>query len=227
MKKRFDIYTLRLIKDNGIYLFLLLIFIILLFGFIPLQINHFFSLDERNKKLNQELTQLKNQQNLVINLKSNQLDQAIKTINTLVPNSEDFFSIITALETISSKTGFSISQYRISLADISKQSIPIEITGVGGTGSIVNFLNGYHFSGGRLITITSLEYSPSVTKLNLVLNFHNFKPTKTDIINVKFDQQEIDKFVAIGETLSKDQVNQENLIPGQFNYPVRGNPFGQ
>lgn len=193
-----------------------------------MQINRLYIQGDRNSKLNLELNELKDKRNLVIDLKANQLDQAIQTLNTLIPSSEDYFSIIRAIETLSSQTGFSITSYRISLSDISKQLIPIQITGTGSTTSIVNFLNGYHHSGGRLITINSLEYSPNATKIDLAINFYNYKSMKSDSsVGIRFDAKRIDKFVAIGESLTKSIGSEEKINPQDFNYPARSNPFGQ
>ena len=46
-----------------------------------------------------------------------------KILTTLIPETEDYFSIIYALETISQNTGFSIVSYTINLSNTSRKTV--------------------------------------------------------------------------------------------------------
>lgn len=120
-------------------------------------------------------------------LKNNQIlakhniEEYNKMLAQLVPDHEDFFSIIYALEAISIKTNLNINEYTVNLNMSSKDKVSITIKGDGDSESFMDFLKNYNFGGGRLITSSKLEFSPESTgKIKLSLNFYN-KPVPKKI----------------------------------------------
>jgi len=184
----------------------------------------------------QKVNDLNNEINLLTSKKNNlklfaqndfNIEKAIKILNYLIPNEEDYFSILYALEKLSEKTGLLITSYTINLSDRNPNRLRLTVTGVGDINTFFNFLKEYNFSGGRLITSD-----------NLSLNFQHQSGFKIDLIfyNQKIDTKNLSNltitdptfFKKINELLAKTEFvlkesSEEALL--DTNYPRKTNPF--
>lgn len=153
------------------------------------------------------------------------LDEANKLLAILLPDTEDFFSIIAALERISQLSGFTIKEYVIKLSASTKEKLSISIGGTGDTDSFVNFLKDYQIAGGRLSTSEKIEFTSSQFKSTKVqLNFYHKKILVSNDVVPKLTETDISFYNKIKSKLSFD-LSPASVSEEQFNYPVKANPF--
>jgi hypothetical protein len=118
--------------------------------------------------------------------------QEINTVlSRLIPNSEDYFSILRALAVLSDKTKFIVTDYNLDTSNKDKEKVVFDITGEGSREAFLNFLNNYTVGGGRLITVDELSFGSSQTSTN-----NQFKMS----INVYAKKVATDTAVLIGNT---------------------------
>ncbi|MBI3620197.1 hypothetical protein HY214_03595 [Candidatus Roizmanbacteria bacterium] len=155
-------YILRLLKENVAYVATLIgaVAAIIFISFIFLQ-----KLGDRNTKLaelSKDVVDLKEKM-AYVNVKDTvtnegyNLDTMNQILARLVPDSEDFFSIIEALERLSQDSHFVITSYQIRLGEV-KDRLAIQISGSGDRESFLAFLKNYNFGGGRLTTIDKIDF---------------------------------------------------------------------
>lgn len=189
MKKLLKPYLINLIKSNVVYLISLVILIILISLLSIYGINNIRSLNTKiadttieNQKLEKRLNLL----NTAIESPT-ELDDSIKFLNSLVPNAEDYFSIIYSLEKLSQKTGFIIVAYNVNMTTTKKGELKMSVSGVGDTVAFMNFLENYNFGGNRLITSDSISLSPDLPdaiKINLTFYTKKVSTSLTTDFNI-------------------------------------------
>ena len=207
----------------------LIISIIIVFVMSILLIYSYYSFQETTgslTKLNDEIRQiklrterLKKSQSLV----KSDLKEINKLLAILIPDIEDFFSIIQALETISYQTGFTIMKYSVNIG-ISTDRISMMIDGSGNIDSFMNFLKSYSFSGGRFITSEKIEFT-NVRSFSskIQLNFYNKQVAIDNQIIPELTENDIDFFKRI-----KNKINinlKESKLEVDTDYPTKTNPF--
>lgn len=134
-------------------------------------------------KLQEEVNRLKNDK--IANLdhkiaEKETLDDLIKTLAQLIVEKEDYFSIVKTLDILSAKTGFYISNYSIDQDKLKTEKINLQVSGLGSSQDLLNFLKEYNFGGGRLVTSDNIDYKSDiqgVIKINLTL--YNKKRTNS------------------------------------------------
>ncbi len=232
MKIKIKPFLYSLIRQNFIFIisfiFLFTLTIIVLFiGILKLsQANSTIS------KLSLEINQLKKQAEPYTydDQTKSVIENDLKLLNTLIPNVEDYFSIIYSLERLSDKTGFLIVGYNVDLKTSTKNKIKLSVSGVGDSNAFLNFLKNYNFDGGRLITSDKIEYDSDksdITKLNLTFYTSNLNKSfslndqNEQIINIDKLLTEIEK---IKEKISFDFISQD-VEENNFDYPKKSNPF--
>jgi len=184
---------------------------------------------EKIEALKQEIKNLSEEQNNFYMIKSSNLDfdKTLKVFNQLIPEEEDYFSIIYALETLSQKTGFQIVSYGVNLSESTPERLRLTVTGIGSTDSFFNFLKEYNFGGKRLITSDNLSLSPQQSEFKIELSFYNKKQVGVDSSKMLFSPtfpKEIEKLLAKTDFILK-QSSEEAAI--EVNYPRKENPFLQ
>jgi len=161
------------------------------------------------------------------NLIKNEIDEANTLFTMLIPDKEDFFTIINAIEVISKKSGFIITEYSVNLSDSSQEKLSISVSGTGDSNTFVNFLDSYAFSGGRFTTSEKIEFTSSQFKSTVIqLNFYNNKVGVVNDVVPKLTKQDFEFFNRIKNKVSF------NLIPVasdegklDLNYETKENPF--
>ncbi len=229
MKTPIRIYKLkRIVKDQSSLLITLGVFILLLFVVLI-----FYGRYNEQKKevelMNGEVKMLKNRYETLKYNKSLTEDQ-IKEFNlllaSLVPETEDFFSIIYALDQISEVSGFQITDYTIDVGNASREILTLNIVGKGNPESFLSFLREYHFTGGRLITSNKIQYGGvNAGNTKVTLNFYSKQYTINESIQVpQLSKQEIDKLNALKAKI-KFQFSSSGFQSVSTDYSIKTNPF--
>jgi len=124
----------------------------------------------------------------VINENKKDIDQDLALVTGLIPDEEDFFSMIYSLERLSQSTGFIINNYSVNLTKSDSNKLSMTVTGEGNSESFLELLRTYNFAGGRLITAEKIAIDPiKHSGISLDLNFYS-KPANLEA-NEKLDYQ--------------------------------------
>ena len=154
------------------------------------------------------------------------IDEYNQILGRIIPDTEDFFSIIAALENLSQNTGFRIIRYNINLSASNREKLALIVEGDGDADSFLKFLEDYPFSGGRLATSEKLEFATTeVGKIKLSLNFYHKKSPSNN--------QPVAAFTAKDIALMEDIRSKVNILtqptddqtPAVSNYETKQNPF--
>jgi len=220
----------RQIKDNAIYLFLsvglIISFIVSIFIFINKQVDN----SDKTMTLENDIQMLKTKVDF-INLQAKIQKEGIDTdtlnklLGALVPEEEDYFSIITALDTLSTKTGFLITSYSLDLSRSSPTKLSISVEGTGDQAAFLKFLDSYSFGGGRLITVDSIDYqTQGFFTIKLAVNFYSGKGEA--VPETAIDLTEADKALLqkIQDKFTIDVLSSESQVASP-EYATKSNPF--
>ena len=182
---------------------------------------------EETSQIEQEVADIRNQVDVFNQNKQlvqADLDLYNNLLLSIIPNKEDYFTIILALEKLSVDTSFKIDKYTILLGETTTNKLALSVEGSGDPTAFLKFLQQYQYEGGRLITNEKMEFSTAnVGQTKLSLNFYNkplqqteqkIEPIKPQDINII---KEIQQKVAIQYT---DTSAVEDL-----NYETKENPF--
>lgn len=225
MKRIMSKYTLRLIKENILYLVSALVFILLLALVLPGQIDDYQKSKETNQQLLEEISQLEKKKALVASFDSDEIEQLVKTLNTILPQSEDYFSIFYALDAFSQQTNFIITGVSISFDNNSPEELTVDVQTAGTSEAFITFLENYIYKSGRLITMDSITYEPNVPATSLSLHFYSKKIEASEVKQVPV----IDK--SRFELVRRMNLDLNDLFPPldisspSTDYTTRENPF--
>lgn len=228
MKPKINYYLIKVAKENSPYLISLLILIIVVLTSISLFTNKFNSLNNKINQTTKEVNDLKKKAEFVgykeeIIKEGIDLNQVNKIFTKLIPNQEDFFSVIYALEEISKKTNFLIISYSVNLKATTSNKLAIAIEGKGDDQSFLNFLKDYRYVGGRLVTIDKIDYkTKGFAQLKLDINFYSGKgSTLQNIVPIKLTIADKKLIKEIFAKVKIDIKNDEET----GSYPKKTNPF--
>lgn len=206
--------------------FLIIIIFLLLIYVIRIRLD----LITRSHGLENEVAILKNR---VITIKNSQnyiekdVEQTNRFLSLLIPDFEDFFSIIKALEKISEVSGFAIKGYDVNLQRTVTEKLSLIVEGSGNDATFIDFLKNYNFAGGRFVTSGKIEYTDSpfkTTKIHL-----DFYSKKVVIDNSGFPQLTKEDFTFINKIKEKVKItfteknNQGESLP--LDYAINPKPF--
>lgn len=228
MKIKIKPFVKRLIMDN-IYYIIGNLFIFLLI-IITLKIG--FSTNEEYKikinSLRSENINLMNKVTLMNSIipESKILDTDIAFLNSLIPNVEDYFSVIYALEKLSQKSGFIITGYTVNVGASTSEKLKISVTGSGNNQSFINFLNDYNFFGGRLITSDKIELDPNFSgSLTINLTFYSKKTIVNNDLEVAPNRNTYTELDALRTKVNFVFDDSATTTPTSLDYPKKDNPF--
>lgn len=218
----------RLIKENIFYLIGDVFIFILIIITVRIGLIENSSYNKKINALKTELNQLQNKATLMNTTipSSDKLDEDLNFLNTLIPNVEDYFSIIYALEKLSQKTNFIITEYEVNISNSTAEKLKLSVNGIGDSQSFINFLKNYNFGGGRLITSDKIQLDPKFfgsIKIDLTFYAKNVSTGKNleQAPNYKFfEELETLKSKVSFRFDSNSEVNAPNL-----DYPKKANPF--
>jgi len=229
MKLKIDYYFFKLAKENLIYL---IFFGVLVLIFVFFSLNFVKKTTQTNSnitKISQEVENMKKRSQLVA-YKQEIVNEGIdfektnKLFTKLIPNEEDYFSVIAALEKISVETNFLIINYSINLKSSTKDKLSLTVEGKGDQDAFFNFLKDYRYIGGRLITVDKIDYrTTGFTQVKLIVNFYSGKTTQqTSSTNSKLTEDEKKLIKTIQKKVKLELKFEE---ASSSSYPVKSNPF--
>lgn len=228
MKNKIKPFIQRLIKENIYYIIGNIFIFALIIIAIKIGLTESSSYNEKIKTLKTELGPLQNEVNLMQTTipSSDKLDEDLKFLNTLIPNAEDYFSIIYSLEKLSQKTNFIVTSYSVNVGNSTSETLRLSVTGTGDSQSFIEFLKRYNFEGDRLITSDKIKLDPNFSgSLTIDLTFY----AKKTEANNKLDMSANSNIYKELETLkTKINFNFDNSVAtnsADLNYPKKTNPF--
>lgn len=226
MKTKISPYIKSLLKENSIYISVNIVLIVILIFFIVFNFN--LIPDKRNSILKEESEVIKLQKradflNSPIATNTEELNSSLELLNSLIPSSEDYFSVITVLEELSKKTNFIIDSYEINLSSSNANKLQLSVSGKGDQDAFMKFLNEYNYGGGRLITSSNIQLSAKYAGgMTLTITFYNKTIAKGEALPLDLnskDQEEIDKLKSkVSFTLKEEKLE-------DLSYPKKSNPF--
>lgn len=230
---KLDHFFIKQLKINLNLIFAFLTNLILITFLIIFFNNQLKFLNQQKNTIVNEIKKLNEKKDLIIfseNLKSKNLDldKLNKIFFLLLPNSEDYFSIISALERISKKTNFIITSYLLNPKESSSDRLSIAITGFGNRDAFLNFIENYNFIGNRLITIDKLEFSESNLNYDkkIFLNFFIDNKNKKEGFYYKLDKKDLDLINKISSKINLEESNESNNEnSSSLEYETKTNPF--
>ncbi|MBI1863342.1 hypothetical protein HYS00_04470 [Candidatus Microgenomates bacterium] len=183
MKTRLRPYTQFLLKQNLTYIIMAVVLIFATAGMLYYLNDQVAILNGRIKTARIDIENLSSRRATLKSVNgesSDNLDQDLEIMTALIPDSEDYFSIINALETLSNQSGFKIDSYTINLLASTSNRLSLTVIGNGNSDAFLAFLKNYQLGGGRLITAENIGLDPQQTgSIRLDLNFYNKKVSTT------------------------------------------------
>jgi Tfp pilus assembly protein PilO len=229
MKNKIKPFLIRLIKDNIYYIVGNIFIFILIIITINIGISELSKYKSKITALETENDSLKNKVTLMNSSipKSDVLDEDVKFLNTLIPDTEDYFSIIFALEQLSRKSNFQITSYSVNVKASTNEKLKINVTGTGDSQSLINFLKDYNFSGGRLITSDKVQLDPNFSGSIIIdLTFYTKKTKAGSKLEVSAQSSTYKDLDAIKNKVNFSFVdNTVATDSGSLDYPKKSDPF--
>ncbi len=221
-----DRYTMSLIKENLIYLVLLIINIIFL-----LVVNIVFKENILTKKQQIEdfESEIKTYRAIKsqidsLDISTQKIDEYYQLVNLFLPEQQNIFSIIAALERLSEQTGFRIISYNIVPPNENSEEFVIKISGESSPQQFLEFLRKYTFDSGRLITAKQIEYLAENTNPAIELTFYSKKQdSKIDPIQITLPSQEDIEYIE--NIASKIRFVFEDISEEDYFYPTKDKLF--
>jgi hypothetical protein len=230
MKNKIKPFIKRLIKENIAYIFGNFFIIFLIIITIKMGLSEIHSYNQKIDSLKLENKDLMNKLTLINSVipASEKLDEDVKILNMLIPNAEDYFSIIYALDKLSTQTNFVINSYTINIGASTQDKLKISVEGVGDSQSLINFLKNYNFSGGRLITSDKVQIDPNFSgSIKIDLTFYNKKTAFSDKLETPVNNATYKELEDIKGKVHFNLIENDNIATGTsvVNYPKKSNPF--
>ncbi|KKP60296.1 MAG: hypothetical protein UR56_C0026G0004 [Candidatus Roizmanbacteria bacterium GW2011_GWC2_34_23] len=228
MKNKIKPFIKRLIKENIYYIIGNVFIFILIIITVKIGITEITKYKTKIASLELENIQLMNKVTLMNSSipVSEKLDEDVKFLNTLIPDVEDYFSIIYALENLSQKSNFIITSYVVNVGTSTSEKLRMKVTGIGDSKSFIDFLKDYNFSGGRLITSDKVQLDPNFSGSIIIdLTFYN---KKTEVANKLEKSPNSNIFKELESLKAKVNFSFDNnsgLSSPSLDYPKKSNPF--
>lgn len=229
-KKFIPPYLQSLIKDHFGYICFDLGIISLIVIFLYLNLPRIPINQLKIKSLQKEIAVLQNNVETLnsTNMKIADLKNYLDFMNKLIPNSEDYFSLIYSLEQISQKTGFYIQSYSLNVKTSTKEKLNLSISGSGNREAFVKFLDTYTFAGGRLMTSDKLELNPQLEGLlKIDVTFYSKKISLNKNDQFQNALISLNAVKAMYAKINTDLKTAKNEVTDMSNYiyPTKSNPF--
>lgn len=220
-------YIKRVLKEN-IYYIVAFIVVVLLFIFIGVTFtNEYTSNSAKISQSKDEVNKLLKRKKILDTLVSSNSQEVKKfnlALNSLIPDNEDFFSIIYALERLSKKTNFIITNYGIDLAQTTGERMTLSILGDGDTNAFLKFLENYNFASGRLITMNDYDFTNKGVQFKVTLNLYNKKVSPESVNLLKLKEEDMRMMRDIVKKLDFLFINspsQDQLQPSKENFDYK------
>jgi len=227
MNKHLKPYIISLIKENLTYISILFVILFLLMVSVSVLLSKYSFNSIKENDLVKEVADLNKRVETASSAMadSQNLQQNIKLLDKLIPGTEDFFSIIYALENLSRKSGFQITAYSVDMKNSKVNKLQISISGSGDNESFIKFLKDYNFGGGRLITSDNIELSPKQSgNIKIDLAFYS---KKTEVANgtLNFNKNLLDELTKLKQKVDLSYVEASEEASVDLSYPKNTSPF--
>lgn len=228
MKLKIKPFLRRLLKENFFYLIGNIFIFALIIITVNIGLKNNSNYEKKIASLKTELIQLKNKVTLMNTTipSSLKLDEDLDFLNKLIPNVEDYFSIVYALEKLSQKSNFIITSYTVSVGSSTAEKLKLNVSGTGDSQTFIDFLKTYNFGGGRLITSDKIQLDPNFFgTIKIDLTFYTKNVSSSQNLEIEPDEKIFKELEAL-----KSKVNfvfEPNVSTGEpdYNYPRKSNPF--
>lgn len=169
------------LKDNisRYYLGVASIWLLGVLFFIAFAVLFFFSMNTYNQvELAKDELNTKKSEASYITLAEELAADKVQGYNTilqrLIPETEDYFSIIASLERMSLRTGLKVSRYNLSLPTAGQEKFSLAIVGTVSIEELPRFLNTYKFGTQRLVTIDTIQVTNQPeNNVRFTMNFYS------------------------------------------------------
>ncbi len=228
MNMKINPYIVTLIKENGVYVAASILLVSLTGIIIWLSVAKNTQNQQKISDLSSEVKTLNTNNTLLTSALANKqdLDADLQLLNQLIPDTEDYFSIIYALDRLSQKTGFLITAYTVNLDQSTTNKLRLSITGTGDSKAFLNFLQTYNFGGNRLITSDKIELSPQMYgSIKIDVSFYNKKAGQSQDIQPSFNSKSLVELNALREKIQFSLKSATSGAEVNFAYPRKANPF--
>lgn len=229
MKTKIKPFIKRLLKENIYYIVGNIFIFILIIIAIKTGFTEMANYKRKIAALETENIELMNKVTLMNSAvpQSEKLDEDVKFLNTLIPDVEDYFSVIYALEQLSKKTNFIITSYSVNVKASTTDKLRINVTGVGDSQSLINFLKDYNFSGGRLITSDKVQLDPNFSGSIIInLTFYNKKTTAANKLETSVKSSTYKELEDLKNKVNFSfESNDIASASSTLDYPKKSNPF--
>lgn len=232
MKLPINLFIMRLIKDNVVYLGVFACLVVASVAIVTIFFGQLETVHGKIAATQIEINEINKKVNLVrysqtVARQNIDITAMNAVFGKLLPEKEDYFSIISALETISQKTQFVITSYQINLSKSSPKKLALTVAGSGSAKDFLKFLGDYQFAGGRLITVDKIDFSNAgFSEVKLNVNFYTSSNTLLSNNFNTFTEKDLNIVRKAQEKVSiVPAVPAQNQPSDSGSYDVKQNPF--
>lgn len=228
MRFKIKPFLKRLLKENAFYLVGNVFVFVLIIVTIKIGISGNSDYEKKITSLKTELNQLKNKVTLMNTTipSSLKLDEDLDFLNKLIPNVEDYFSIVYSLEKLSQKSNFIITSYTVSVGSSTSQKLKLNVSGTGDSQAFIDFLKNYNFGGGRLITSDKIQLDPNFFgTIKIDLTFYTKNISSSQNLEIEPDEKIFKELEALKSKVSFVFESNVATAESDFSYPRKQNPF--
>lgn len=229
MKTKIKPFIKRLLKENIYYIVGNIFIFVLIIITIKTGLSEIANYKRKIASLETENIELMNKVTLMNSAvpESEKLDEDVKFLNTLIPDAEDYFSVIYSLEQLSKKTNFIITSYSVNVKASTTDKLKINVTGVGDSQSLINFLKDYNFSGGRLITSDKVQLDPNFSGSIIInLTFYNKKTTAANKLEMSVKSSTYKELEDLKNKVNFNFDGTNSIAEASsLDYPKKSDPF--
>ena len=229
MKIKINPYIKYLVVENIFYILISILLVISVFVIPSIMFNTYSKNSDNIATLEKELQEINSKKNALAFLSSTSsknIDEYYNLVSSLIPESENYFTIIYSLNNLSELTNFNITSYALNLKESTNNKISIQVTGVGNQKEFLNFLKEYNVGGGRLITAETIKLnSEEFSGITLKLNFYSQKTSLSQQGSVDYQKvlNKIDKLKDKIKFNFQSNAKEEEIVIEE--YPTKTNPF--
>lgn len=228
MKINIKPFIRRLLKENIFYFFGNVFLFALIVITIKIGITENFNYEKKISTLKTELNQLQNKVTLMNTAipSSEKLEEDLGFLNKLIPNIEDYFSIVYSLEKLSQKSNFIITSYSVVVGKSIPGKLKLDVTGMGDSQAFIDFLKNYNFGGGRLITSDKIQLDPNFFgTIKIDLTFYTKNVSTSKDLEIEPDGKIFKELEALKSKVNFVFESSAASSEANFNYPRKSNPF--
>ncbi|OGK28581.1 hypothetical protein A3D06_01845 [Candidatus Roizmanbacteria bacterium RIFCSPHIGHO2_02_FULL_40_9] len=224
-----NIFIIIMLQKHIVYIGGLLLFAFLIISFIPLQLKEYVEAQSNLKVLDDNLNQLTIKRSTIFQYNKHNIDDQLALINTILPTTEDKFTIFNAADNLQFVYGMFVDKYSSPYGSMPGAFVSVAVMAQADEVQFMDFLKNYHYLTGRFMTINNIIYIPSSKSLSFTAEFHIYKPNVSSETSISFKRKILEDVEMIRKTLSernpffmKASVKDDDV---STEYTTKTNPF--